>query len=42
MAVSIAMYREEMVDENYVYPGGLIWDGESLVEDKPVLDDTSA
>jgi hypothetical protein len=25
------------VDEDYVYPGGPLWDGENLVQDKPLL-----
>jgi hypothetical protein len=23
------------VDENWVYPGGLLWTGEEMVQDKP-------
>jgi hypothetical protein len=29
------MYREESLDEGYVYPAGLLWTGEELIEDKP-------
>lgn len=35
METTLAMYRQEQLDENYVYPGGLLWDGEKLMEDKP-------
>ncbi|KFA73044.1 hypothetical protein S40288_03256 [Stachybotrys chartarum IBT 40288] len=33
--VSLAMYRDQSLDEGYVYPGGPLWTGEELVEDKP-------
>ncbi|KAF1960545.1 hypothetical protein CC80DRAFT_543959 [Byssothecium circinans] len=29
------MYRKEELDDDYLYPGGPVWDGESLREDKP-------
>jgi hypothetical protein len=35
MQMSIEMYRSQKVDAGYVYPGGPLWDGEQLVEDKP-------
>ncbi|TGJ82975.1 hypothetical protein E0Z10_g5805 [Xylaria hypoxylon] len=35
MATSLAMYRQEKVDADYVYPGGLLWTGTKLVVDKP-------
>jgi hypothetical protein len=35
MRTSLAMYREQSLDEGYVYPGGPLWDGEELVQDKP-------
>ena len=25
----------QSIDEGYVYPGGPLWDGENLVQDKP-------
>ncbi|KAI0134080.1 glycosyl hydrolase family 61-domain-containing protein [Xylariales sp. AK1849] len=37
MATSLSMYREETVDANFTYPGGLFWDGEQLLPDKPVV-----
>lgn len=41
MAVTASMYRDETIDAAYVYPGGPLWDGESLAQDKPVATDTS-
>lgn len=35
MRTSLSMYRSESLDEGYVYPGGLLWNGEELIEDKP-------
>lgn len=29
------MYREQSLDEGYVYPGGPLWNGEELIQDKP-------
>ena len=31
------MYERKILDEDYVYPGGPLWDGENLVQDKPVV-----
>jgi hypothetical protein len=31
---SIEQYRRQKVDEGYIYPGGPLWDGEKLIEDK--------
>jgi hypothetical protein len=41
MAVSLEMYRRQKLDEEYVYPGGPLWDGTSLVQDKPSGPNTS-
>ena len=35
MSTSLAMYRQEVIDEGYVYPGGKLWDGERVVQDGP-------
>ncbi|CAJ2509423.1 Uu.00g144490.m01.CDS01 [Anthostomella pinea] len=35
MTTSTDMYQLLTVDEDYVYPGGLLWDGENMVVDKP-------
>ena len=35
MVTSLAMYREQKLDANYEYPGGLRWDGKKLNVDKP-------
>lgn len=35
MLTSLEMYRMQSIDEGYVYPGGPLWDGENLVQDKP-------
>ncbi|GAW19297.1 hypothetical protein ANO14919_087830 [Xylariales sp. No.14919] len=37
MVTSLGMYREEKVDEDYVYPGGRLWTGTDMVVDKPRL-----
>ncbi|KAJ2998006.1 hypothetical protein NUW58_g458 [Xylaria curta] len=37
MATSLSMYREQKLDEDYVYPGGLLWTGTEMVVDKPRL-----
>ncbi|CAG9988149.1 unnamed protein product [Clonostachys byssicola] len=37
MRTSLSMYRGESMDDGYTYPGGLLWTGEELVEDKPIL-----
>ncbi|KAI9159064.1 putative endo-beta-1,4-glucanase D [Paramyrothecium foliicola] len=34
MQVSLEQYNGKKVDEDYVYPGGPLWDGETLVEDR--------
>lgn len=38
MAITASMYGDKTIDESYVYPGGPLWDGESLVQDKPTVD----
>jgi hypothetical protein len=30
------MAEKRSIDANYTYPGGPLWDGEKLVEDKPI------
>ncbi|KAK3319417.1 glycoside hydrolase [Apodospora peruviana] len=35
MTTSYEMYHFRTLDENYTYPGGPVWTGERLVEDKP-------
>ena len=35
--VSQDMYNNKKVDEDYVYPGGKLWTGKELVDDKPIL-----
>ncbi|KAI1865416.1 uncharacterized protein JN550_008464 [Neoarthrinium moseri] len=35
MAITLNMYRDKKIDEGYVYPGGPLWDGTTLVQDKP-------
>lgn len=37
MATSIEMYNQKSVDADYEYPGGPLWNGETLVQDKPPL-----
>ena len=37
LVVSVEMYDEKKVDADYLYPGGPLWTGKELVEDKPVL-----
>jgi len=38
MTVSYDQYMSKKVDVGYVYPGGMLWDGEKMVEDKaPVM-----
>ncbi|KAI0166931.1 glycosyl hydrolase family 61-domain-containing protein [Hypoxylon sp. FL1284] len=37
MSTTLDMYRNEVLDEDFVYPGGMIWDGEKLVVDKPTV-----
>ena len=32
---SLAMYREQKIDKDYVYPGGPLWDGVNLAQDRP-------
>lgn len=34
MVTSIDMSRGQTLDEGYVYPGGPLWDGTSLIEDR--------
>jgi len=34
MVVSNDQYLSKKLDAGYVYPGGPLWDGEKLVEDK--------
>jgi hypothetical protein len=34
---SEAMNGFQKVDTDYVYPGGLLWDGEKLYQDRPPL-----
>ncbi|KAH8196752.1 hypothetical protein TruAng_009071 [Truncatella angustata] len=41
MAITLAMYRDTDVDAAYVYPGGPLWDGENLVQDRPTVVDAS-
>ncbi|KAK9771610.1 putative Glycoside hydrolase [Seiridium cardinale] len=36
MAVTLSMYSDESIDDDYSYPGGPLWDGIELVQDKPV------
>lgn len=36
MATTLEMYRNHVLDPDFVYPGGPLWDGETLVQDKPV------
>lgn len=36
MTQSRAMFNRETLDEGYTYPGGPLWDGEKLIEDKPI------
>jgi hypothetical protein len=35
MATTLQMYRSEVLDANYTYPGGKLWDGEKAVVDRP-------
>ncbi|KAM7185564.1 glycosyl hydrolase family 61 domain containing protein [Naviculisporaceae sp. PSN 640] len=35
--VSLDMYRQATIDPGYHYPGGPLWDGEKLVQDRPDL-----
>ncbi|KAI1360587.1 glycoside hydrolase [Xylaria arbuscula] len=37
MSQSQAMHEAKTVDTDWVYPGGLLWNGERLIEDRPVL-----
>ncbi|KAI0805727.1 glycosyl hydrolase family 61-domain-containing protein [Xylaria sp. FL0064] len=37
MATSLSMYNSEKVDEDYVYPGGMLWTGTDMIVDKPQL-----
>jgi hypothetical protein len=37
MMPSLDQYNRKTVDKDYVYPGGRLWDGEKLVEDKPFV-----
>lgn len=34
MLVSFDQYSRRKVDKDYMYPGGMLWDGEKLLEDK--------
>jgi hypothetical protein len=31
------MYNGKKVDADYVYPGGKLWNGKEMIEDKPVV-----
>jgi hypothetical protein len=35
MRQSLAMYNEKKLDDGYTYPGGPLWTGEEMIEDKP-------
>lgn len=35
MNISYEMFIGERLDEDYEYPGGLLWDGEKSIVDKP-------
>lgn len=37
MTTSLDMYNNKKIDDNYTYPGGPLWNGETLVVDKPDL-----
>ena len=37
VSVSSNMYYGKSLDSDYVYPGGYLWTGEEMVEDKPNL-----
>lgn len=37
MRTSLNMSRQESLDEGYVNPGGLLWNGVELVEDDPTV-----
>ena len=37
MTTSMDMNRLQKIDENFTYPGGPLWNGVKLVEDKPVI-----
>jgi len=37
MVISGEMAGYLKIDEDYVYPGGPLWNGKELVEDKPLL-----
>ncbi|KAM7218615.1 Glycosyl hydrolase family 61 domain containing protein [Rhypophila decipiens] len=34
---SLEMYRQQTIDPGYYYPGGMLWDGEKMVQDRPDL-----
>ncbi|ETS73783.1 hypothetical protein PFICI_14729 [Pestalotiopsis fici W106-1] len=36
MSSTLSMYRFQSLDADYVYPGGPLWDGVNVVQDKPV------
>ncbi|KAI0513300.1 glycosyl hydrolase family 61-domain-containing protein [Xylaria bambusicola] len=35
MNTSLSMYRFDKLDDDYVYPGGMLWTGKEMVVDKP-------
>lgn len=35
MTTTLAMYQSTLLDTDYVYPGGALWDGVNYVQDKP-------
>ena len=37
MLVSWDMTQGKKLDLDFVYPGGPLWDGETLVQDRPVI-----
>jgi hypothetical protein len=39
MQTSQDMFELKKLDDDFVYPGGPLWDGESFVQDKPTKND---
>jgi len=37
MTTSLEMYRLQKIDESFTYPGGPLWDGVKLIDDKPII-----
>lgn len=34
--LNVDIFGKFKLDDNYTYPGGQLWDGEKLIDDKPI------